>query len=203
MLRKSPLHRRSPAREHTHSRGDRQQGKSHPRDGPRLRIKGHPQPARSKQQQNDPGRHLPHRPMPFRKLPSKRFVNQNQPQNQRHRAGKNMRIERPLVSARKIGLPPAQEINVEIGRKVIAIPKHYANSDLENQHDRQKQQSALQIREAKVLHVAPFNSEEYQSKTRASAARKRPIVAGLSEAATSAYPRGSLDDRVLIGGTSL
>ena len=50
--------------------------------------------------------------MPFRKSLAELFAYQNQTENERDRAGNNMRIERPLVSARKVRLPPAQKIRL-------------------------------------------------------------------------------------------
>ena len=90
--------------------------------------------------------HFPHGPMPFRKSLAEPVADQNQTQDQRYGAGNDMRIECPLVRACEVRLPPAQKIIVEIRRQIIAISKHHAERDFENQHDCQKQQDALQIR---------------------------------------------------------
>ncbi len=91
-------------------------------------------------------------PMPFCKPQAKLFADQNHAQHERAGTGRNMRIERPLVTAKEIMLPPMQKIGFKIRRHVIAVTQEHANDHPAYQYAHQQFQDTLQRYRAEMMH---------------------------------------------------
>ena len=90
--------------------------------------------------------------MPARKANAKRLTDEDEPQNERNRPGKEMRIERQAIAAEEIRLTVAEKIDRKVRREVIAITGDNAQSDLQHEQSRQPGEETLWRDRASGLH---------------------------------------------------
>jgi hypothetical protein len=82
--------------------------------------------------------------MPLRKMPSVPFAHQLQAQDQDDGSERDVRVERPLASARELALPAAEEVGGEVGRKVVAVLIENGRHDLEHEGACEEAEDALE-----------------------------------------------------------